>query len=164
MTLQSSGALSLSQVQAEFGGANPIGMSEYYAGGANVPSATSGVNGAVPASGTISMSKFYGTSDLAFSPAGGTSAGSPEAIGDFAVYPGTASKTITCNQTATWTWTRSGSTQGGASIATGGTGTSITFTLPSAELTSRQTTYTVSATAGGLTRYWTVTLNAESNQ
>jgi len=33
MTLQSSGAISLSQVQTEFGGANPISMSEYYAGG-----------------------------------------------------------------------------------------------------------------------------------
>ena len=37
MTLQTSGAISLSQVQAEFGGSNPISMSEYYRGGANVP-------------------------------------------------------------------------------------------------------------------------------
>ena len=139
-------------------------MSEYYAGGANVPSSTSGVNGAVPASGTISMSKFYGTSDVSFSPDGGATAGSPSALGDFAGYPNTATKTITCNQTATWTWTRSGSTQGGASIATGGTGTSITFTLPSSATLPRSTTYTVSATAAGVTRYWTVTLDTESNQ
>ena len=164
MALQSSGTISLSQVQTEFGGANPIGMSEYYAGGVNVPGSTSGVNGAVPASGTISMSNFYGTSDVAFSPSGGASAGSPQALGDFAGYPGTATATITCNQTATWTWTRSGSTQGGASIATGGTGTSITFTLPSSATAFRNTTYTVSATAGGLTRYWTVDLQTESNQ
>ena len=37
MALQTSGAISLSQVQGEFGGANPISMSEYYRGGAYVP-------------------------------------------------------------------------------------------------------------------------------
>lgn len=38
MTLQSSGAISLSDVQTEFGGSNPISMSEYYNGGSFVPS------------------------------------------------------------------------------------------------------------------------------
>jgi len=38
MALQTSGAISLSQVQGEFGGANPISMSEYYRNGAYVPS------------------------------------------------------------------------------------------------------------------------------
>ncbi len=37
MTLQSSGAISLLDVQNEFGGANPIGIDEYYAGGLYVP-------------------------------------------------------------------------------------------------------------------------------
>lgn len=37
MTLQSSGAISLSQVQSEFGGSNPVSMSEYYRGGSYVP-------------------------------------------------------------------------------------------------------------------------------
>lgn len=37
MTLQTSGAISLSQVQSEFGGSNPVSMSEYYRGGAYVP-------------------------------------------------------------------------------------------------------------------------------
>ena len=36
MTLQTSGAISLSQVQSEFGGSNPIGMNEYYRGGSFV--------------------------------------------------------------------------------------------------------------------------------
>lgn len=63
MPIPSSGALTLSAIQTEFGGANPISLSEYYAGGANVPAGTSGVNGAVPSSGAISMSRFYGTSD-----------------------------------------------------------------------------------------------------
>ena len=40
MPLQTSGAISLSQVQTEFGGSNPISMSEYYRGGSYVPNAT----------------------------------------------------------------------------------------------------------------------------
>lgn len=64
MTLQTSGAISMPNVQTEFGGSNPISMSEYYAGGVYVPSGTSGTNGAVPTSGAISLSKFYGTSSI----------------------------------------------------------------------------------------------------
>ena len=51
MTLQSSGAISLANVQTEFGGSNPIGINEYY-----------GVASGVPASGTISLANFYGKS------------------------------------------------------------------------------------------------------
>ena len=51
MALQSSGPISLSDIQTEFGGSNPISLSEYY-----------GVATGVPASGTISMDDFYGTS------------------------------------------------------------------------------------------------------
>jgi hypothetical protein len=65
MTLPTPGvSLSLSQIQAEFGGANPISLTEYYAGGAYVPAGTTGSNGAVPSGGTISISKFYGTSNI----------------------------------------------------------------------------------------------------
>lgn len=49
MALQSSGPISLNDIQNEFGGSNPISISEYY-----------GVD-TVPASGTISLSDFYGT-------------------------------------------------------------------------------------------------------
>jgi hypothetical protein len=50
MTLQSSGQISLLDIQNEFGGSAPIGIDEYYgAGGA-------------PASGTISIGDFYGRS------------------------------------------------------------------------------------------------------
>jgi len=61
MAIPSSGALSLSTIQTEFGGSNPISMSEYYANGAYVLAGTSGTNGAVPSSGQISFSNFYGT-------------------------------------------------------------------------------------------------------
>lgn len=63
MTLPSSGALSLADIQGEFGGANPISLSEYYAGGGLVPAGTTGTYGAVPSSGAISIQNFYGTSN-----------------------------------------------------------------------------------------------------
>jgi len=62
VALPTSGTLTLADIQTEFGGSNPIGLSEYYAGGSYVPAGTSGTNGAVPSSGTISISNFYGTS------------------------------------------------------------------------------------------------------
>lgn len=61
MAIPSSGAISLTTVQTEFGGSNPISLSEYYAGGAYVPAGTSGTYGAVPSSGAISLRNFYGT-------------------------------------------------------------------------------------------------------
>jgi hypothetical protein len=61
MALPTSGPLSLTDIQTEFGGSNPIGINEYYAGGGLVPPGTSGTNGPVPSSGTISINNFYGT-------------------------------------------------------------------------------------------------------
>ena len=55
MVLQSSGAISLDDIQTEFGGTNPIGTSEYY-------DAASGI----PSSGTISFSQFYGKSSVQY--------------------------------------------------------------------------------------------------
>lgn len=70
MTLQTSGAISLGDIQGEFGGVNPIGINEYYG------------KGGVPASGTLSVGDFYGkantiwTSPLAWSTATPTYDGS----------------------------------------------------------------------------------------
>jgi hypothetical protein len=58
MPLPSSGPISLSDIQAEFGGTNPISLSEYYKGGAYVLTTDYAPN--VPTSGTISLSNFYG--------------------------------------------------------------------------------------------------------
>jgi hypothetical protein len=66
MPLPTSGPLSLNDIQTEFGGTNPISLSEYYAGGANVPAGTTGTFGAVPSSGTISIQNFYGTSKIVY--------------------------------------------------------------------------------------------------
>ena len=54
MTLQTSGAISLSQVQSEFGGGNPISMSEYYRGGSYVPTSVTQAAG--------SWTSYYGNS------------------------------------------------------------------------------------------------------
>jgi hypothetical protein len=68
MTIKSynAGSLALSEIQAEFGGSNPIALSEYYAGGSYVTSGTVGYpNGSavsIPSSGAISISNFYGAS------------------------------------------------------------------------------------------------------
>lgn len=74
----------------------------------------------------------------------------------------TASYTINCAITATWTWSRSGSTAGFASIASGGTSTTITFSItPPAVTGSRVSTFTVSGTAGAITENYTITVEAE---
>lgn len=57
MPLPASGAISLNDLQTEFGGSNPIAITEYYRGGSLVPDIS--VNSAVPTSGQISLSSFY---------------------------------------------------------------------------------------------------------
>jgi hypothetical protein len=61
MVLQSSGAISLANIQTEFGGANPIGLNEYYLNGAYTTG--SGATG-IPTSGAISLGSFYGKSKI----------------------------------------------------------------------------------------------------
>ena len=58
MALPLSGPLSLTDIQAEFGGTNPISISEYYKGGAFVLTTDFAPN--VPTSGRINISDFYG--------------------------------------------------------------------------------------------------------
>ncbi len=58
MAIVGSGTIKFSDLQTEFGGANPISMSEYYRNGSYVGSTNTGV----PTSGAISLSNFYGAS------------------------------------------------------------------------------------------------------
>lgn len=60
MVLQSSGAISLADIQTEFGGSNPIQMNEYYTGGAYVDSTAT----TIPSSGKINLDHFYGKSRI----------------------------------------------------------------------------------------------------
>ncbi len=61
MALPTSGAISLADLQTEFGGVNPIGFNEYYAGGGLVPPGSTGVLGALPTNGALPMNIFYGS-------------------------------------------------------------------------------------------------------
>lgn len=72
MALQTSGTMSLDDIQDEFGGSNPININEYYKGGTNVPSTTA--NSSIPTSGEIAFDDFYGGND-ATSNSGGSSGG-----------------------------------------------------------------------------------------
>ena len=56
MALQASGAISLANIQTEFGGSNPIGLNEYYRNGSYVGGGAPNV----PTSGTIDFADFYG--------------------------------------------------------------------------------------------------------
>jgi len=60
MALQTSGAISLLDLKNEFGGSNPVRLSDYYRGGSIVPDIFN--NQDVPTSGTIKISDFYGAS------------------------------------------------------------------------------------------------------
>lgn len=64
MPLQTTGAISISQIRTQFGsGAAPHAISEYYAGAASgfVPALTEGTNGPIPTTGNaIKLSDFYG--------------------------------------------------------------------------------------------------------
>ena len=63
MTLPNSGPVTFASIQTEFGGSNPISLSEYYRGGSLVPNHGNTSN--IPTSGTISVNNFYGTSQQA---------------------------------------------------------------------------------------------------
>lgn len=62
MALPSSGLITLANLQAEFGGSNPISLSEYYRGGAYVPD--SSYTDTIPTSGVITLQNFRGTSNV----------------------------------------------------------------------------------------------------
>jgi hypothetical protein len=61
MTLQSSGPISLGDIGTEFNSPSPRSLSQFYRGGGKVPNTVG--NAAVPTSGQISLSNFYGASN-----------------------------------------------------------------------------------------------------
>jgi hypothetical protein len=88
MALQASGSITLGQIQTGFGGINPIGMNEYYRGGVNVPNAGT-LNSAIPTSGAIAMSNFYGAKIL--NTGSYQMSGNTGSTGTFSVYKGPTS-------------------------------------------------------------------------
>jgi hypothetical protein len=57
MALPSSGSISLGAIQTEFGGSNPIGLSEYYQGGSIIGAGV--YPNTIPTSGLIQLDDFY---------------------------------------------------------------------------------------------------------
>ena len=94
MAIPSSGSLALSAVQTEFGGSNPVSMSEYYSGGDNVPSGISGNNGTIPTSGALQMDDFRGSENTAYVSATG---GTVTTSGNFKIHRFNTSATFAVN-------------------------------------------------------------------
>ena len=89
MALPSSGTISMSMIAAEFGGSAPHALSEYYRGGGLVPNTPA--NSAVPTSGTIKLTDFYGATNI--SPL--SASASPAGLFGLRVGAGSLSKTTT---------------------------------------------------------------------
>lgn len=144
----------MSQINTEFGRGNDLNS---YRG-------TSHSTGTFP-SGAISFSDFYGRSIPAsggtFSPNGGASSGSRVSQYAYA-YNSTASVTITCTQSATWTYSRLSGSFGSANISSGASASSITFTMAAGIQTFRYSEWNLDATSGSNTRYWVIQLETES--
>jgi len=70
MVLQTTGAISLTDVQTEFGGTAPTAITEYFRGGSNVPDTAA--NSSIPTSGEVSLTDFYGGDSTTGGGGGGT--------------------------------------------------------------------------------------------
>jgi hypothetical protein len=157
MTLASSGEISLGgstanrSINLELGQAATATVS---LNDANVRSLAGVASGAI-----VMPTNFYGKSNVSFDPDGGASAGTAVFLSDEVLGTGTATITITCTQSAVWTYTRSGSF--GTPPTGSQTATSLTFSLTNSTAFFRGSTWTVSATAGGVTKYWNVQLSVD---
>lgn len=108
MALQPSGLITLSDIQDEFGGANPIGLSEYYRGGAY----TTDNNTNVPTSGAISVSNFYGAvRQFAFTISTTTQNANLATLATSAGWDGSAPLVVTVDNNV-WLWSDSTSLGG----------------------------------------------------
>jgi hypothetical protein len=139
----------------------------YRQGGGIVP-ATSGFNaiGAGTSGDPLRMTQFNGftvPSLVTFTPEGGASAGAAVFVNSDVAFE-EAEVIISCSQNATWNYTRtftSGTGTEFVNLATGGVGTEIIFRLDSVFGTLSRRTWSLNATSGGITQYWTVDLRSE---
>lgn len=148
MTLPASGALSVGAINTELGRA---------AGATTSLGETATRNLAGVPSGAVRFSDLYGQTNGAPPPTFSPLAGSYTDGDD-----GTNTFTITCSAPAVWTWTRTGSSLGTANVASGGTASSITFSI-STTTVDRTSTFTVTGTSGGVTARYTINLTAWGN-
>jgi hypothetical protein len=142
------GTISMSQVNTELGRSATATISL----GESAVRTLAGV-----ASGAISMQNLKGKSNApTFTPAGGDSAGTAVLLEDEA-FNSVGSVLIECSASATWTYTRIGAN---GSPATGSnSATSRLFTLTNPTTSFMFTSWDVSATVGGVTKYWRVQIS-----
>ena len=154
----------LTGIQTEFGGSNPISISEYYSGGPLVPSASPAPNGPIPSSGAITVGDFRGATKARFiSASGGTgtsiaygasasfaAAGTGLAVAEsagaitYTITPNTVIEAVdtatTINITSSWvenfTSTQILNISGAIDAATGSFSASITGTANEVKVTS----------------------------
>ena len=81
----------LSGIQTEFGGSNPIALSEYYSGGPLVPAGVPAPNGPIPSSGAITVGDFRGATNASYVTASG---GAVTTSGDFKIHVFTGNATF----------------------------------------------------------------------
>lgn len=149
----------------------PLNLLAFREGGGIVPASGTAFDqiGAGTAEDPLKLSQFSGftvPSLVTFTPPGGATAGTAVFTNSDEPY-GQAEVIISCTQNATWTYTKtldSGNGNEFVSLASGGVATSIRFTLDSLpgwpfQLSRR--TYSLSATSGGITQYWTVDLRSD---
>ena len=141
----------LSSIQTEFGGTNPISLSEYYLGGpAGVNPATPAPNGPIPSSGQISIGQFRGAAKIEFTVATG---GTVTTDGDYKIHTfnsgGTFSvSTVGTDAQATYLLIAGGGGGGDRNGHGGGGGAGgyVEGTIPALTVTS----YPITIGSGGL--------------
>lgn len=147
MTLPSSGPISLNALATEYGVANTTPLASYI-----------GKPGG-PTGNPVSLTAFYGLSNVAFTPDGGPVTNTAAFL---------ASATLACNLSAVWTYSvTSGGTAVSVSLASGASGTSIQFqqgvTGLSPNRVGHTTTWGVQGVSNGVTRNFTVTLTTQGD-
>ena len=142
-------------------------LSAYARGGSIVPN-TAAFN-QIGTAGSLRLSQFNGftvPSLVTFNPEGGASVGTAVYLISDEPY-GQAVLEVACTQNAVWTYTKtfdSGNGNEFVSLSSGGTATSITFTLdslPGWDFQLSRRVWNLSATSGGITQYWQINLRSD---
>jgi hypothetical protein len=149
----------------------PLNLLAFREGGGIVPASGTTFDqiGAGTAGDPLRLSQFSGLtvpSLVTFTPEGGASVGTAVYLISDEPY-GQAVLTVSCTQNAVWTYTKtfdSGNGNEFVSLASGGTDTSITFTLdslPGWDFQLSRRVWNLSATSGGITQYWQINLRSD---